>query len=97
MPKFPVPLGINFAKLFKDKHGQKIFNEIVLAIKDEKVGECNNNYINAVFKVAFMSYFGISNTALEKMIKDMNYNCDIRETHKNSINTIKEYIEKTNN
>ena len=88
---------IDFSKLFADKHGPKVYDEIVSAIKNEKVGECNSNYINTIFKVAFMGCFGLDNKDLDKMLKDIdsNYSIEnINNIHKKSIRTIKEYIEK---
>lgn len=90
--------NIDFSKLFVDKHGKRIYDEIISAIKKEKVGECDSNYINTIFKVAFMGYFGLDNKALDKMLKDIDINYsieNINNIHENSIRTIKEYIEKT--
>lgn len=92
--------SIKFSKLFEDKHGQKIFDEINVTIKKEKTEECNSDYIEAIFKVAFMEYFGLDNDGLNKMLEDINCNTDIKiikKTHKDSIKIIQEYIRKANN
>lgn len=92
-------LDIEFSKLFKDKHGIKIFEEITTEIEKEKTSNCDNNYIEAIFRVAFLGYFGLDKTALNNMLKDIECKEDIshiNKIHKNSITTIRDYITKTN-
>lgn len=92
-------LDIEFSKLFKDKHGIKIYNDIISRILQESKSICDNNYIGAIFRVAFLDYFGLDETALNNMLKDLNCNEDIsniNQIHKNTINNIRNYIIKTN-
>lgn len=91
---------VNFSKLFLDKHGKKIFDEITSIIEKEKARDCDDNYIEIVFKVAFTSYFGLDNQALNRMLEDIKCNIDIKDiknNHKISIKTIQEYIKMTSN
>lgn len=91
--------SISFSKLFADKHGQNIFNEVILEVTKEKRGECDSDYIEVIFKVAFMWYFGLDDDSLTEMLEDINCNINIKtikKVHKNSINIIQDYIKKTN-
>lgn len=90
---------VKFSKLFLDKHGKKIFEEITSLIRKERVEECNSDYIESIFKVAFMGYFGLDDIALNRMLKDIKCNADInniKKIHKYSIKNIQEYIKRTN-
>ena len=92
-------LDIEFSKLFKDKHGKKIYGEIISKIEQKKAMNCDNNYIEAIFRVAFLGYFGLDENALNNMLKDIECKDDIshiNKIHKNSITTIRDYITKTN-
>ena len=92
-------LDIEFSKLFKDKHGDKIFDDINSKIKAERVEECDSNYIEAIYRVAFLGYFGLDNNALNNMLRDINCKdniLDINKIHKESIKIIRDYIIKTN-
>ena len=92
-------LDIEFSKLFKDKHGIKIYDEITSKIEQERTMNCDNNYIEAIFRVAFLGYFGLDENALNNMLKDIECKEDIshiNKIHKNSITTIRDYITKTN-
>ena len=55
-------LGINFKELFIKKHGEQVFKDIVKQIKVEYNGDCDISYIDIVFTVAFISYFGVTDT-----------------------------------
>lgn len=86
---------VKFAKLFSDKHGKHLFKEITTIIENEITEKCDNDYIEAIFKVAFMSYFGLDNRSLNRMLEDISCSTDIRiirNIHKNSIRTIQKYI-----
>ena len=92
-------LDIEFSRLFKDKHSKKVFDEIVSKIKQEREEECDKNYIEAIFRVAFLGYFGLDENALNNMLEDINCKEDIsniNKIHKNSIKIIRDYIIKTN-
>lgn len=92
-------LDIDFSRLFKDKHGIKIYDEITKKIEKEKTSNCDNNYIEAIFRVAFLGYFGLDENALDNMLKDIECKEDIshiNKIHKNSIKIIRDYIIKTN-
>ena len=90
---------IEFAKIFSDKHGDKVFNHIVSLIKKERIEECNEDYIEAIFKVAFMDYFGLSKDELKKLLEHIKCTHGleiIKELHNVSIKTIQNHIHKIN-
>lgn len=92
-------LDIEFSKLFKDKHGDKIFDDINSKIKKERVEECDGKYIEAIYRVAFLGYFGLDNDALNNMLKDIECKDDItkiNKIHKESIEIIRKYIIEAN-
>lgn len=92
-------LDIEFSKLFKDKHGDKIFDDINSKIKAERVEECDYNYIEAIYRVAFLGYFGLDNKALNNMLKDIDCKDDIEKInklHKETIKIIRKYIIEAN-
>ncbi len=91
--------NLKFSELFLSKHGKDTFEQLTTLIKNEKKDKCDNNYIEIIFKVSFMDFFGLDNYALNKMLKEFNF-CDdiekIKNIHKNSIRIIKEYILNSN-
>lgn len=90
---------MQFSKLFLDKHGKNIFKEITTIIEYEKLEKFGADYIELIFKVAFMSCFGLDNNALNQMLKDINCDIDIKEIkkiHRNSIKTIQKFIKQIN-
>lgn len=92
-------LDIEFSKLFADKHGQKLYDEIVSKIETERAGECDNNYIEAIFRVAFLGYFGLNDNALNNMLEDINCKeniSNINKIHKETIKIIRKYIIEAN-
>lgn len=90
--------NMNFSMLFLEKHGKQEFDNISKQILQEKTVINDNNYIEIVFKVAFLDFFGLDNNTIEKMIKDImkcqqvNVNL-IKERHKESINEIQSYLQ----
>ena len=93
-------LGINFKELFLKKHGEQVFKDIVKQIKVEYNGDCDISYIDTVFTVAFISYFGVIDINKMRLLGGISKDVDIKniqEVHKQSINVIQNYIENTNN
>lgn len=93
-------LGINFKELFVKKHGEQVFKNIVKQIKVEYNGDCDISYIDTVFTVAFISYFGVTDTSKIRLLGGISKDVDIKniqEVHKKSIPQIQNYIENTNN
>lgn len=93
-------LDINFRERFFKKHGEKVFKDIVKQIKGEYNGNCDINYIDTIFTVAFISYFGVTNTSKIRLLGGISKNIDIKniqKIHKKSISKIQDYIENTNN
>ena len=93
-------LGINFKELFVKKHGEQIFKDIVKQIEAEYNGDCDISYIDTVFTVAFISYFGVTDTSKMRLLGGISKDIDIKsiqKIHKKSISQIQNYIENTNN
>ena len=93
-------LDINFKELFLKKHGELIFKNIVNQIKVEYNGNCDTNYIDMVFSVAFISYFGVNDTSKIRLLGGISKDIDIKniqKIHKKSISIIHKYIENSNN
>ena len=92
-------LGINFKELFLKKHGEQVFKDIVKQIKVEYNGDCDISYIDIVFTVAFISYFGVTDTNKIHLLGGISKEIDIKNIqviHKKSISIIQNYIENTN-
>lgn len=92
-------LDVNFRERFYKKHGEKIFKDIVKQIKGEYNGNCDINYIDTIFTVAFISYFGVTDTIKIRLLGGISKDIDIKsikKIHKKSISIIQNYIENTN-
>ena len=92
-------LGINFKELFLKKHGEQVFKDIVKQIKVEYNGDCDISYIDIVFTVAFISYFGVTDTSKIRLLAGISKDMDIKsiqKVHKRSISVIQKYIEDSN-
>ena len=92
-------LGINFKELFIKKHGEQVFKDIVKQIKVEYNGDCDISYIDIVFTVAFISYFGVIDINKIRLLGGISKEIDIKNIqviHKKSISIIQNYIENTN-
>ena len=92
-------LGINFKELFLKKHGEQVFKDIVKQIKVEYNGDCDISYIDIVFTVAFISYFGVTDINKIRLLGGISKEIDITNIqviHKKSISIIQNYIENTN-
>lgn len=92
-------LDINFRERFYKKHGEKIFKDIVKQIKREYNGNCDINYIDIIFTVAFISYFGVTDTGKIRLLGGISRDIDIKsiqKIHKKSIRVIQNYIEDSN-
>ena len=91
---------MDFSKLFLDKHGKVIFEEVTNKINEEKTEECNLEYISIVFKIAFLDFFGLDKTSIQKLINsiynDKTINIEnILSLHMVSVETIKKYLQFT--
>ena len=93
-------LGLDFSKLFFKKHGKQVFQDICNQIRGEYNGDCDTNYIDTVFTVAFISYFGVTDISKIYLLGGISKDIDIKNIqviHKKSISIIQNYIENTNN
>ena len=92
-------LGLDFSKLFFKKHGKQVFQDICNQIRGEYNGDCDTNYIDTVFTVAFISYFGVTDISKIYLLAGNSKDTDIKNIHvihKKSISIIQNYIENTN-
>ena len=92
-------LGLDFSKLFFKKHGKQVFQDICNQIRGEYNGNCDANYIDTVFSVAFISYFGVTDISKMRLLGGISKDIDIKniqKIHKKSISQIQNYIENIN-
>lgn len=93
---------MKFSTLFLEKHGKEDFDNINSQILQEKqsITDNSNDYIEVIFKIAFLDFFGLDNDTIRRMIKNI-MNCDqinieqMKRIHKNSINEIQKYLQST--
>lgn len=93
-------LGINFRENFLKKHGEQIFQDICNQIRVEYNGNCDASYIDTVFTVAFISYFGVTDISKMRLLGGISKDIDIKniqKIHRKSISQIQKYIKNTNN
>jgi len=95
-------LGIEFSKIFLEKHGELVFKDITNQIKSESDNNCDSNYINAIFTIAFLTYIGVFDKKriyiLGGIPKDKNIDIEkIKKVHKKSISQIQKYIKNNYN
>ena len=91
---------MKFSTLFLEKHGKDDFENINRQILQEKQLITNNinDYIEVVFKIAFLDFFGLDNDVIRKMIENI-MNCheinveQMKRIHKNSISEIQKYLQ----
>ncbi len=92
-------LGIEFSKIFLEKHGELVFKDITNQIKSECGNNCDSNYINAIFTIAFLTYIGVFDKKriciLGGISKDENIE-KLKKIHRNSIFQIQNHIKATN-
>ncbi len=91
---------MEFSKLFLEKQGENIFNEIINQITKENSNKDRKDSIEVVFKVAFFDFIGLSENITENIMKnnmlieDINIK-EIKLVHKNSIKLIRRYLQDT--
>lgn len=88
---------MDFSKLFLEKHGKEKFNETVKQINTERKEIRGNRYIELIFKIAFLDFFGMTDNEIQALITDtMKYqDMDIRkikEIHQKSITKIQKNL-----
>lgn len=91
-------LDMNFNELFMKKHGKKVFNQIKNQIMQECFKQVSNEYIEMIFKIAYLNFWGISNMIIKQIIKDVLPNQqinvqEIQNIHKISIDNIQKYLQ----
>ena len=65
---------------------------------DGFLGDNSDDYIEVVFKIAFLDFFGLDNDVIKRMIENiMNYHQvnveQMKKIHKNSISKIQKYLQ----
>lgn len=97
---------MNFSDLFNKKHGNDVYNKICKIIKQECPNNYNENYVELIFRIALLSYWGLNNSSINKMIStvylvkqiEKNINIkNIKKVHKTSIEYIIKYLEDSEN
>ncbi len=91
-------LNMNFNELFMKKHGKKVFNQIKNQIIQECFKQVSNEYIETIFKIAYLNFWGFSNSIIKQIIKDVLPNQqinvqEIQNIHKKSIYYIQKYLQ----
>lgn len=89
---------MDLSKLFLEKHGKKIFNEISNQIIIENSSKDSQDSIELVFKVAFFDFIGLAEDITENLMKDnmliedINIK-EIKSVHKSSIKVIQKHLQ----
>ncbi len=89
---------MNFSTLFLEKHGKANFDNIKKKIIQEHSINYNDLYIEIIFKIAFLEFFGLTLNEIKKMIQDImpgqQVNIEsLNSTHKESISAIQKYLQ----
>ncbi len=90
-------LNMNFSTLFLERHGKLVYDSINKQIMKENSTCYNEEYIEIIFKVAFLSFWGLAPNEIKKMIEHFmsGKQVDIGEInsiHKKSISKIQKYL-----
>lgn len=96
--------GVKFSILFLEKHGKKAFDNICTQIIQEGhiIIENCNVYIEIIFKIAFLDFFGLGNDVIKSIIEDI-MSCGkvnvykLKIIHKEPINEIQKYLQSAMN
>ncbi len=91
---------MKFSTLFLEKHGKEDFEKINKRILQEKqlLTDNNDDYIEIIFKIAFLDFFGLDDNGIKGMVQDI-MNCEqinieqMKKIHKNSISEIQKYLQ----
>lgn len=88
---------MNFSMLFLEKHGKSNFDNIKKQIIQENSTNYNDSYIEVIFKIAFLEFFGLAPDEIKKMVEDIMPNQQVNienlsSTHKESISKIQQYL-----
>ena len=94
--------NMNFSELFLEKHGKSNFDDIQKQIIQENSTGYNNSYIEVIFKIAFLEFFGLTPNEIKKMMEDImpgqKINIeDLFFKHKKSISKVQKYLRNTTN
>ena len=90
---------MNFNNLFYEKHGKVIYETKKIA---QESPNYTNEYIEVIFKIAYLGFFGLSDNAIQQMIKDImpNQKVDVvnmKKLNTSSIKEIQKYLNATIN
>lgn len=90
---------MNFSTLFLERHGKLIYDSITKQIMQENSTLYNKEYIEIIFKVAFLSFLGLAPSEIKKMIEDImpgqQVNIEkINSVHRESISKIQNYLQE---
>lgn len=92
----------DFSKLFIEKHGPEVHNKICNNIKKEAPSKYNDEYVQIIFKIALLNYWGISDNRILDFLKNTNNInniniTDLKQIHKISIKEIQKYVKIASN
>lgn len=90
---------MNFSELFLERHGKLVYDNINKQIIQENSTRYDEKYVEIIFKVAFLSFWGLDPNEAKKMIEDImpGQQVDIEKinyTHRESISKIQKYLQK---
>lgn len=93
-------LKMNFTKMFENKHGKEIYNNICDIIKSETNTTIDDTYIELVFKISLLTFWGLDDSTIKRIIKKelKVENIDIeniKKIHRKSIKKITFYIKSS--
>lgn len=90
-------LDMNFSTLFLERHGKLVYDSIDKQIMKENSTCYNKEYVEIIFKIAFLSFWRLTTNEIEKMVEHFipGKQIDIEEInsiHKKSISKIQKYL-----
>ncbi len=90
---------MNFSTLFLERHGKLIYDKIEKQIIEENSSHYDENYIEIIFKIAFLDFFGLTLNEIKKMIEDIMLGQQVNienlsSIHKKSIFAIQKYLKE---
>ena len=93
-------LKMNFTEMFEAKHGKQIYNSICDIIKSETTATIDNTYIELVFKISLLTFWGLDDITIKRVLeKESKFEnveiSNIKKVHKKSIKKITSYIKSS--
>jgi len=88
---------MNFSTLFLERHGKLVYDSIDNQIMKENSTCYNEEYVEIIFKVSFLSFWGLAPNEIKNMVEHFmpGKQVDIEKIvfiHKESISKIQKYL-----